>query len=79
MKVTISGKDIKFLEDVIPVLSKIKSLGRSLDNLDYIDDATLARNMIALILGNLQRDADRAGLKGELSDILDRRPIKFEV
>lgn len=79
MKIIISGKDTKILEEAIPVLSKIKSLGRSLDNPDYIDDATLARNMITLILGNLQKDADRAGLRGDLSNILDKRPIKFEV
>ena len=79
MKVSITGKDIKILEDAISIIQKVRSLGRSLDNPDYIDEANLARNMITLILGNLQKDANRAGLKGDLSDILSKRPIRFEV
>ncbi len=79
MKVSITGKDIKILEEAISVIQKVRSLGRSLDNPDYIDDANLARNMITLILGNLQKDANKAGLRGELSGILNKRPIKFEV
>lgn len=79
MRVKITGKDVKILEEAIPVLAKIRSLGRSLDNPDYIDDSSLARNLIVLILGNFQKDADKAGFKGELSSILDAHPIKFEV
>ena len=79
MKVSITGKDIKILEEALSVIQKIRSLGRSLDNPDYIDDGLLARNTIVMILSNLQKDADRVGLKGELSDVLNKRHIKFEV
>jgi len=79
VKVSITGKDIKILEEALSVIQKIRSLGRSLDNPDYIDDGLLARNTIVMILSNLQKDADRAGLKGELSDVLNKRHIKFEV
>jgi hypothetical protein len=79
VKVSITGKDIKILEEALVVIQKIRSLGRSLDNPDYIDDGLVAKNYVTIILSNLQKDADRAGLRGDLSDILDKRPVKFEV
>ena len=79
MKVTISGKDIRILEEAISVLVKVRALGKSLDNYDYIEPGFHARNDITKILGVFEQDAEKAKLKGALDKILDKRPIKFEV
>ena len=79
MRVTISGKDIRILEDARGVLVKVRALGKNLDNYDYIEPSFHARNDINKILGAFEQDAEKAKLKGSLDKILDKKPIHFEV
>lgn len=79
MKVSITGKEVKFLEDALPLLVKIRQMGRSLGDVKYSELATTARNSLSMILGKLEVDAVEAGLKGDIVSVLNKRPIKFEV
>lgn len=76
---SITGKDIEILEEASLVFLKIRQLGIFLDNFDYIDSGVSGRSVIFSTLANLQQDAEKAGLKGSLSDVLDKKPLSFEV